>query len=171
MNFVSLKQYCIPPRQDTTTKSIGFWVVPSLLIKYFWHRPSFIFLSSLIFSNVPFRFFRLSALKNIKFKQKIATTICLNLLEYYWNRVKLEPNLMCLNQYRSLWQPSTKFDTKSIRFEAITFLVYIKQLLAMNKFLTNLSATPQLFTKTLPANSRSTLFTRSGKATLRIKFV
>ena len=65
----------------------------------------------------------------------------------------------------------SKFDITNNRFKAITFLVYVIELLAMNKFLTNLSTTPELFTKSLPANSRPILFTRAGKATLRLTFV
>ena len=44
-------------------------------------------------------------------------------------------------------------------------------MVALKKFVTNPSTTQKTPTSFLLANSRSTLFTRAGKATSRLKFV
>ena len=76
-----------------------------------------------------------------------------------------------LNEYRPPFKLATKYAIVINVFPSKTCLVYITEMLVMNKFLTKPLTTQWPSTKFLLANSRFTLFTRAGKATSRPKFV
>ena len=99
---------------------------------------------------------------------KLADVVTLNNIGVEWIQ---NQTFLRLNQHRPHCKLAIKFDIAFIVSGTIICLVYITELFAWNKFLTNPSTTQWPFTKSLLANSRSTLFTRAGKATSRLKFV
>ena len=78
---------------------------------------------------------------------------------------------MLLNEYRPSFTLATKYDIINNVFPSKTCLVYITEMLVLNKSLTKPLTTPWPSTKLLLAISRFTLFTRDGKATSSLKFV
>ena len=78
---------------------------------------------------------------------------------------------MRLNEYRLLFKLATNYAIIINVFPSKTCLVYITEMLVLNKFLSKPLTTPWPSNKFLLANSRFTVFTRAGKATSSLKFV